>query len=208
MLFGYSSFSAVAHLLDAEHHNVLRLDLTRTSFQKYIIRFIGYLPSCLQSIVRRRIPHYFLPNTVILKTLKPDWDDEFDNEKTMYKRLKSLQGDVIPVYLGDAIYNHTPSILISYVDGVMPHEQDKHSPMPAEEFQSKVELAIRKMEPFGVCHGDMKLDNFIISGDCIVVIDLESVEDEPEEVMDYAIVTQLKMLFKRYQIYLENRFDP
>lgn len=198
---------ATAHLAGDKHANVLRLDLTRTPFQKRNINLVQCLPLCLQSMVRYFAPEHFLPSTVILKTLKRGWDDEFANEKIVYKRLESLQGRVIPSFLGNAIYNGKPSILISYIDGIMPYEQDKNCPMSVEEFNSKVEFAVRQMEPFGLSHGDMKLDNFIICGDRVMVIDLESVEDEAEDVLDFAIETHLEMLMSQYQIYLDNRFD-
>lgn len=43
-----------------------------------------------------------LPDTVVFKGLKPDWDDEFDNEVRMYDRLQPILGTVVAVFYGVA----------------------------------------------------------------------------------------------------------
>ncbi|CEJ88211.1 hypothetical protein VHEMI04646 [[Torrubiella] hemipterigena] len=91
VVFGGGITRAIAHLSDARHSNVLRLDLMRTIFQKRIKRVIEYLPVFLQNIVRYLAPQYFLPGTVILKKRKPGWDDEFANEKNIYPNLSVLK---------------------------------------------------------------------------------------------------------------------
>lgn len=208
MLFRGYNVNAMAHVVNRHHYNVLRLDLQRTTFQRHLIKVIEYLPVFLQSMTRRIVPHYFLPDTLILKMLKPDWDDEFSNEKEMYKRLEPLQGRIIPSFLGDATYRGRPSILVSYIEGILPYEQDINSPMTMEEFRSKVEVSLRELKFFGVSYSDMKLGNFIICGDRIVVIDMESVNEEKEDVLEFAVTTYLESLMRQYKLYLDNRFDP
>jgi hypothetical protein len=51
------------------------------------------MASCfLQTLIATNFPGFFLPDRVVLKKMKPGWLEEFDNEKTMYERLQSLQG--------------------------------------------------------------------------------------------------------------------
>lgn len=46
-----------------------------------------------------------LPDRIVLKIPKPNWDDEFANEKYIYNKLSRLQGHTIPVYYGEATYD-------------------------------------------------------------------------------------------------------
>ncbi len=46
--------------------------------------FVSKAETCLgQGWLRAHFPEWLLPETVILKKMKPDWDEEFANEKRM-----------------------------------------------------------------------------------------------------------------------------
>ncbi|APA15269.1 predicted protein [Sclerotinia sclerotiorum 1980 UF-70] len=100
---------------------VYRLKIKKPSILDYIpIPFIrsifeknfNFYP-CLKS----SHPEWFLPPTVILKKCKPDWDDEFEVEKRIYRRLQPLQGRFIPYFYGEAIYDGSPALVLSEIIG-------------------------------------------------------------------------------------------
>ncbi len=204
--FGRRTVSAIAEAVDNVHSNVLRLSITRTTFERRTAAILQHLPIFIQKFARSIGPKYFLPRKVILKSLKPEWEDEFDNEKVMYKRLERLQGRFIPIFLGEAEYNGSPAILLSHIDGVLPFAQDPKSPITAEEFETHIEFALREFAKDGLVHGDTKLDNFVICGDHMVVVDLESVCEETEH-LELAITSHLSHTVKQYKSYLENRHE-
>ncbi|RSL70472.1 hypothetical protein CEP51_012190 [Fusarium floridanum] len=78
--FKANTLSAIGRYTDAEHPNVLRLTIVRSAFNRAIIRILLALPYTLQNLARALVPGYFLPSRIILKKIKLDWDDEFDNE--------------------------------------------------------------------------------------------------------------------------------
>ncbi|OAA50270.1 Protein kinase-like domain protein [Metarhizium rileyi] len=153
------------------------------------------------------MPGYFLPEQVILKSLKPGWDDEFENEKAMYTRLASLQGRLIPTFLGEAQYKGSPAVVLSFVDGVLPFQQDVNSPLAADEFERLVESALWEFTAFGVAYGDTKLDNFLIVGDGVVLLDLEAVSEVEPQLYKLAVTSHLDHIMHQYRSYLENRHE-
>lgn len=186
------------------HSNVLRLLITSTAFERRITSILLHLPLCIANFARSIAPKYFLPRRVILKTLKPGWEDEFENEKVMYKRLEPLQGRVIPIFLGEAEYNGSPAIMLSHIDGVLPFAQNQNPPLTAKQFETQAEFALREFAKFGVAHGDTKLDNFLICGDHVKVVDLESVCEEAEH-LEFAVTSHLGHVVDLYKSYLRNR---
>lgn len=78
---GLSSLSATGTFFDYEHRHVLRVTIIRSLFDRVLIAILLLLPLMLQTFIKKIWPGYFLPATVVLKKLKPDWDNEFENEK-------------------------------------------------------------------------------------------------------------------------------
>ncbi|KAK3905070.1 hypothetical protein C8A05DRAFT_31116 [Staphylotrichum tortipilum] len=70
------------------------------------------------NVLRLHIHRALWDDTIILKKLKPKWDDEFDNEKLMYARLRPLQGSVIPVFFGEASLDGCRALILSDVGRV------------------------------------------------------------------------------------------
>ncbi|RSL69357.1 hypothetical protein CEP53_002247 [Fusarium sp. AF-6] len=169
-----STISAIGEANDSEHPSALRLSIIRSRLDHIIIALILRLPMFLQSLPRTLFPGFFLPDRVILKRLKPDWLDEFENEKRIYERLKNLQGRMIPRLYGEARFEGTRALVLSEVHGIMPWEQEL-PPLKLEEFKALVEVVFRELNVLGLGYEDIPMGNFIIAKDRIVLVDLESV---------------------------------
>ncbi|RSL50051.1 hypothetical protein CEP51_015396 [Fusarium floridanum] len=198
-----STISAIGEANDSEHPNVLRLSIIRRRLDHIIIALILRLPMFLQSLPRALFPGFFLPDRVILKRLKPDWLDEFDNEKRIYERLKNLQGRMIPRLYGEARFEGTRALVLAEVLGIMPWEQELPPPK-LEEFKALVEVVFRELNVLGLGYEDISMGNFIIAEDRVVLVDLESVyEAEPED-REYMFNSDRVQLGTVYQRYLDN----
>ncbi len=83
---GYSSASGVARVLEPVYHpHVFCVTLIRGVWTNIFLRAVSLLPLSIQGIARTVWPAYFLPDVVVLKKLKPGWDDEFQNEQHIYR---------------------------------------------------------------------------------------------------------------------------
>lgn len=145
---------------------------------------------------------------MVLKKVKPGWLEEFENEKTMYERLQSLQGSMIPRFYGEAKFEGTRALILSEVVGIMPWEQ-KLPPLQCEEFKELVEAAFRKLNAFGLAYDDIKLDNMILVQNRVVLVDLESVYEPSPEDMEYCFYSdrcQLEVVYNRFLDNYENDF--
>ncbi|KAI8721341.1 hypothetical protein NCS52_00581400 [Fusarium sp. LHS14.1] len=199
---GWSIVCAIGSQNDSYHPNVLRLSIIRSSFDRVVITLFRRLPLVVQSLTKSIIPGYFLPSKVVIKKLKPGWNDEFNNEKSMYERLLCLQGTLIPKYFGETTVHNTRALILSEVDGVEACNQ-KFPCLEAPEFRHRVEEAFAELAQFGLAYGDLKLDNFLLVGDRVIIVDLESVwEDTPDEI-EYANETHVEHLISMYERHLE-----
>lgn len=148
-------------------------------------------------------PSLLLPNHIVVKKRKPDWNEEFENERNMYQRLKSLQGSVIPRFYGDAICEGSPALILSEVVGVLPFQQ-KLPPLPREEFQKRVESALEELRKFGLSYDDVKLDNMLLVEKQLVFVDLESVSESSPEDSDALFESGVYNIMLGYDRYLRN----
>ncbi|KAK7420623.1 hypothetical protein QQZ08_010315 [Neonectria magnoliae] len=179
--FNGNTVSAVGDWSDREHPNVLHLTILRSSFDRAVISTLLALPYTVQNLARALVPGYFLPSRVVLKKMKPEWDDEFDNEVCMYERLRPVQGHLIPICYGLAWCDGKRALVLSVVNGLLPFEQPLDSPLDAAEFCHRLRVAYSELGTFGLMYGDPKLDNYLLVDDRIVIVDLESVEEGKEE---------------------------
>ncbi|KAH8656434.1 hypothetical protein BGZ61DRAFT_540888 [Ilyonectria robusta] len=202
---GYSTVSAIGEANDNKHLNVLRLSIIRDPFERTIIALILSLPAFLQQLIAAIFPGFFLPDRVVLKTAKPGWLEEFDNEKHMYERLQSLQGRVIPKFYGEAESEGGRTLILSEVVGILPWEQQR-PPLEPEKFKKLVDIAFHELNVFGLGYEDIKLDNFILVQDHIVLVDLESVYEPKSEDREYAFHCDRAHVEVVYQRYL-NHYD-
>ncbi|KPM34021.1 hypothetical protein AK830_g12550 [Neonectria ditissima] len=205
--FKTNTLSAVGDWNDREHPNVLRLTILRSSFDQAIISFLLALPHAIQNLARALVPGYFLPSRIVLKKMKPEWDDEFNNEVCMYERLRSVQGSLIPICYGLATCEGKRALILSEVNGVLPFEQPIDSPLDAPEFCRRLKAAFEELGSFGLMYGDPKLDNYLLVDDRIVILDLESVEEGQEEgVVERVIDSSSEFAMDRYKGYLKDRY--
>ncbi|EEU37975.1 uncharacterized protein NECHADRAFT_84330 [Fusarium vanettenii 77-13-4] len=193
---------------DREHPNVLRLTIIRSSFDQAIISILLALPYTFQNFARALFPGYFLPSRIVLKKMKPEWDEEFDNEVRMYDRLRSVQGHLIPICYGLAWCDGKRALLLSEVNGVLPFEQPLDSPLDADEFCRRLRAAYGELGSFGLMYGDPKLDNYLLVDDRIVIVDLESAEEAEEEgAIERVVESNVEFARDRYRSYLKNRYE-
>ncbi|KGQ06686.1 hypothetical protein BBAD15_g7984 [Beauveria bassiana D1-5] len=185
--FAGSPLRARAERVDRVHANVLYITLIRSKFMECIAAGLSLLPGFLLRILQHQLPpQFYLPGRLVLKTRKPDWDDEFINEKVMYKRLKPLQGRIMPCFLGDAEFNNEPSIVLSRLEGLPLYKQGPTA-LPAEDFERQLEVILQAFTKFGVIYDDPKLDNFLVVKGKVMVVDLESVCEEDEQDQKLAV---------------------
>ncbi|KAH8663751.1 hypothetical protein BGZ61DRAFT_431711 [Ilyonectria robusta] len=200
---GLSNLSATGTFFDYEHRHVLRVTIVRSLFDRVLIAILLLLPLILQSFFKKIWPGYFLPSTVVLKKLKPDWDDEFENEKYIYKRLEYQQGRLVPVLYGEGRCDETRVLILSYIDGVRPFEQ-KPPVLRREDFKQRLEAAYQELGVLGLSHDDPKLDNFLIVDDRIALVDLESVAD-PGSDLEHVISSYVLHVMDQYDSFLKRQ---
>ncbi len=147
-----------------------------------------------------------LPKTVVLKKLKRDWDEEFDTEKDVYNKLKPLQGNLIPIFYGEAEYEGTRAFVLSEVDGVVSCLQS-HPPLPGEEFKRRVEAIYQKLDVFKFSYDDANLGNILLTKDGAMLVDLESAwEPEPGD-LAFMAGCSIQQFMLQYGYYLNSLDD-
>lgn len=116
------------------------------------------LPSRVRHHISSRRPLWLLPHQVILKTLKPDWNAEYMNEKETYKKAAPLQGFAIPIYYGDVLYDNKPGILLSDCGSPLSERQD----IREEDLRIKLKEGLTRLEDHGIGHDDLTLSNILL----------------------------------------------
>ncbi|EJT82369.1 hypothetical protein GGTG_02342 [Gaeumannomyces tritici R3-111a-1] len=171
--FGCSTISAIAEAPWPPWDHVSRVEIRRGPWSQWLALVLPRLPRFVQRATRAWFPGWFLPNRIVLKKLKADWDEEFDKEIATYQRLEELQGRVVPILYGEGRCDGTRCLLLSEVDGVRA-DQQKKPPIPLDEYKWRVEAALRELYQFDVFPTDEKLANTILTPDGgLVFVDLE-----------------------------------
>ncbi|GLB01604.1 hypothetical protein AtubIFM57258_000013 [Aspergillus tubingensis] len=121
--------------------------------------------------------------SIIIKQQKEDWEEEFEDEKTAYTKLKDLQGEVIPYFYGQGYYDGLPALIISDIPGITLYDLARsNEEVPEKLIKSYLEDVFDKLSKYRAFHCDQKLDNFILCGDRehgyskVMAVDLEQVE--------------------------------
>lgn len=121
--------------------------------------------------------------SIIIKQQKEDWEEEFEDEKTAYTKLKSLQGEVIPYFYGEGYYDGLPALLLSDIRGITLDDLARsNEKVPEKLIKSYLEDVFEKLSTYEAFYLDQKLDNFILCGDQehgyskVMAVDLEQVE--------------------------------
>ncbi|OJZ84310.1 hypothetical protein ASPFODRAFT_48315 [Aspergillus luchuensis CBS 106.47] len=134
-----------------------------------------------QNSYRHMIPE--TTTSIIIKQQKEDWEEEFEDEKTAYTKLKDLQGEVIPYFYGEGYYDGLPALILSDIRGITLDDLARsNEEVPENLIQSYLEDVFDKFSKYKAFYLDQKLDNFILCGDQehgyskVMAVDLEQVE--------------------------------
>ncbi|KAL2015108.1 hypothetical protein VTK56DRAFT_6308 [Thermocarpiscus australiensis] len=161
---------------------VYRLDLKRPPLPIALIQPVVSLCPWIKA----RWPEWFLPPTVILKKRKDKWEEEFEKEKQAYGVLKPIQGTIIPHFYGEAVYDGSPTLVLSFIDGKT--LLDLWHSLTEDSLRQRLEEALRALTSYGVHYTDTKFDNFIMLDDGrLMVIDLEQVELDTTKVWEESV---------------------
>jgi hypothetical protein len=128
------------------------------------------------------LPEWFLPPLIVLKTLKPECLEEFENEKSAYARLKALQGCYISNCYGEVNWNGTRCLLLSEIGGYA--LDDPQAPkIEAWKLKAMLEEAVREVTRYHVEPPEPKLDHFhVIDNHRVMMLDFEGASSmEPED---------------------------
>lgn len=182
------------------HQNVLRLHLQPSIIQRFIQALVGFFPPTIRAWFESSFPEWNLPSQVILKKEKDGWDKEFEMEKTTYTKLRPLQGTVIPKFFGELKYNDARALLLSDIGGVC-LATPEGALLEVDDFRRMLRQALTALSQFGIVHGDEKLDNFHLTRDKIMVVDLERVNEEPlsDEQLDFGVKCTVEHLSYFYE---------
>lgn len=119
---------------------------------------------------------------MVVKKLKPGWDDEFKNEQDMYKKLEPLQGRVMPVFYGEARCEGTRALILSEVQGLNSIRQGEER-LDWREYERRLKVACGELARYGVVLGDYNIPNIFVVDNRVMLVDLEKYYCvEPEEV--------------------------
>ena len=167
------------------------------------------LPSALSSPLRSAFPEWSLPENIVLKKQKDNWEDEFDTELATYEKLQCLQGHIIPTLFGKVEYEGTRALVLSDLRGASMAEPAgailRSGTMLSEaEFRRLSAEALGALAACGILYDDLKLDNFLRleshKGDSIMmIVDLEQVyEVECKEERSRLVEGDADLLAERY----------
>jgi RIO-like serine/threonine protein kinase len=102
----------------------------------------------------------------ILKKRKLDWEEEFEVEKAIYRRVQPLQGKFIPYFYGEATYDGSPALVLSEIVG----QRLSELTLGADDdkiLETKLKEVYKALSKYGVTHEDAALHNVIDIGDRI-----------------------------------------
>ncbi|CAG8906125.1 unnamed protein product [Penicillium egyptiacum] len=164
----------------------------RSKNESYIFRFGGkritvtkdtLLNKRRPTIYRLELeePRFGLPETVIVKQQKKEWEAEFCAEISAYKKLEKLQGTVIPTLFGEGSFNERPPLILSEIKGITLRNLAKQAEtsvcVEENTLNSHLENAFQELYEYGAQHCDLNPVNFLVCDNGqVVVIDLEVVE--------------------------------
>lgn len=117
---------------------------------------------------------------MILKKQKPGWEDQFNNEKEAYNLLSRLQGTVIPILYGEALYDRSPALVLSVISGTTLLDLARGNFPESEEaaLEVKIVAALQALVKYGAQYMDERLDNFLLADEDgqVKIVDLEHVK--------------------------------
>ncbi|KAL7919519.1 hypothetical protein ACQKWADRAFT_191914 [Trichoderma austrokoningii] len=171
--FGTRAITGIGQVYNSKHRNVRRLTIQPKWFDKAVLGTLSVCPKFAQPRLRKWFPEWYLPRHIVLKTQKQNWENEFHAERRFYKALARLQGSYIPRYLGAAEFNGIKSHVLSDVGGICMADIDEDDVAIAPAIERLFRQTITVVAVLGHYQNDMRLDNFHLVGNRIVIVDLE-----------------------------------
>jgi hypothetical protein len=116
---------------------------------------------------------------IVVKQQKDEWEEEFKNEKMAYERLKTLQSNVIPQFLGQGLFDGVPALFISEIVGTTLYDLAQgNDDVPENILEARLYEAFGELSRHGAVHWDPKLDNFLFChGESkVMLVDLEHIK--------------------------------
>ncbi|KAH7228441.1 uncharacterized protein BKA55DRAFT_583661 [Fusarium redolens] len=179
--FGTRTITARGGPADHCHHNVLCLRIQQTFLDRVVQSLFGVLSGAIGPWLQNKFPEWFLPERIVLKSQKPNWEEEFDKELEAYHKLQPLQGTVIPRFYGMIQFNDIRALILSDIGGDC-LATPEGAVLDKQDLRPLLDQAFTSLADLGAYHDDIKLDNFHLvtdnGKDKIMVLDLESVSFE------------------------------
>jgi hypothetical protein len=177
--------------------HIFRVRVQHSGFDRLILKLATILPTPIRRRIEAFLPAPFLPPTVIVKTQKEGWDDEFASEVATYKKLSPLQGVVVPTFYGQTRYDGTPAFVLADIQG-------RHLGA-VEEIDDTLEKALRTslkaLANFNIEPADTNLANFLAAGDRVFILDLEQTAWLEPERADLIVDVVANGLLSRHQYF-------
>ena len=186
---------------------MLRLRIRQTYLERFVNSLFWILLSAGGTWIQTKFPEWFLPERIVLKFQKDNWEAEFDQEVAAYEKLRRLQGIIVPILYGIIDYNHTRALVLSDIggsslatpEGAVLDERDLH-PL--------LYHALNSLAQLGVCHDDTKLDNFLLvteeGKDKVMIVDLESADFElSDEDLAFTTNSKTNWLVRQYRDHID-----
>ncbi|KAL6893391.1 hypothetical protein GGI43DRAFT_184024 [Trichoderma evansii] len=197
------SITGIGEVYNSKHRNVRRLTIQPKWIDKIVFSALSICPKFTQHHLQKWFPEWYLPRNIVLKTQKPNWENEFHAEIKFYRALESLQGTYIPQYLGTTEFEGVRSHILSDVGGICMADIDEDDESIAPAVEKLFRHTISTVAALGHYQNDMRLDNFHLVGDRIVIVDLEqmgifSPQLNLEGITGF-LVQKMKAIFSNYQ---------
>jgi hypothetical protein len=205
--FGTRNIQASGAVSDHEHPNVLRLRIQKTFIGRIIEALFRIISKATGTWLQSRFPEWFLPERIVLKRQKENWEEEFDHEVVAYNRLRPIQGLTIPKLYGMIQYANTRALILSDIGGSCVATPEG-AVLDEQDIEPLFHQALTSLNEYGICHDDTKLDNFHLvtdeGRDKIMIVDLESADfEQTEEELAYTAKNKTKALLRQYRNHLK-----
>ncbi|KAK7402701.1 hypothetical protein QQX98_011565 [Neonectria punicea] len=204
--FGSRIITATGTPSDHVHLHVLRMRIQKTFLERAIQFVLSLAPRAFASWVQDRLPEWCLPEKIVFKKQKEGWDEEFDQEKAAYAKLRPIQGITVPRFYGAIAYNDTRAMILSDIGGACVASPEG-AVLDEKDFYQLLYKATTSLTDLGVSHDDSKLDNLHLvtedGKDKIMMVDLERVDmDLSEDDFAFAAQSKAEFLSRQYRGHL------
>ncbi|KAJ4326725.1 hypothetical protein N0V84_002842 [Fusarium piperis] len=180
--------------------------IQRTFLERVVQVVLSLAPRAFTSWVQDRFPEWCLPERIVFKKQKEGWDEEFDQEKAAYAKLRPIQGIAIPRFYGAIAYNDGRAMILSDIGGACVASPEG-AVLDEKGFYQLLSKAMTSLTDLGILHDDSKLDNLhlVTEGgkDKIMMVDLERVDmDLSEDDFAFAVESKADFLSRQYRSHL------